>query len=94
MDNNTNLDNWGKPKTNAWKWILGNYGFIMASWLTIVILTFIYATPGINMILIFLILAAAPTALLIYVPKWYKQLVSDNYILPFERSPFKDILKK
>lgn len=93
MDNGTNLDNWGEPKQNAWKWLLKEYGFMFVFWTCLLTFTCFHTTLEWFMVLIFLLLFAGPIAILIYAPKWYKELVDGNYILPFSRSSIRDIFK-
>jgi hypothetical protein len=94
MYNNTDLDNWGKPKENAWRWFFKEYAVMLTFWLTIFILACCYAEATWWMLLIFAILSGAPIAMLVYVPKWYRELVDENYIQPFSKSKIKDMFKK
>lgn len=96
-DNGTDKNPWGQTKEHAWAWILKEYGIVAIFWLILfvgAICNLVLYGPGFWMIIVFLILSGFPIALIVYVPKWYRQLVDQNYILPFNRSKFKDIFKK
>lgn len=91
--NNTDLDNFGAPKENAWKWFLKEYSIILVLWIFMFIAAFFFLSEGTVVLIIFGILATISIAMLIYVPKWYKQLVEENYIQPFSKSKLEDIFK-
>lgn len=93
MYNGTKYNPLGRPKINAWKWLIANYGTLSVLWIIIFIVA-LWATPYDWSALTLSILLIIPILLIIYVPKWYRELVNTNYLLPLSKSPFKAIFRK
>lgn len=82
-------DNYGKPKENAWRWLLSNRGIVMLFWFVCpagAIMTYGESTLGFIFALTLGLLI--PTICLIHDVKWYKELVKGNFIKTFKNSKF------
>lgn len=94
MDNGKDIDNEGKPKTNAWLWFFKEFGAIIAVWILGAPFVIIYLKASIEGLLILGGALLITLFVVVTTPSWYRGLVDNNIIKPFERSKFKEIFKR
>lgn len=92
--NNSDIDAFGKPKYSAWKWLFSNYGTPVFFWALVCPYGIVALWGDIWVLAPIIITLGILGSIGIYAPKWYKQLVENNYIQTFSRSKFSDLWKK
>lgn len=91
MDNGKDIDNNGMPKTSAWRWLVKELGAVFVGIFIVVPLLLINWWGKTEMIILFVAAGLIVLWVAISTPSWYRTLVSDNIIKPFERSKFSEI---